>query len=418
VYVGNNGGIFKSSDAGATWIDKSGGGLSITQFYRIGVSAQNPNIVIGGSQDNGTSFLRNNTWRRVIGGDGMDCLINFSNSNYMYGNIQNGNMQRSYNGGLTWVDANSGVGEESRAWAAPFVINHQNPSTLFRATTMIYKTTNHGANWFAISSQIGGASPLTSLAVAPSDSNYLYLSNGTSLYRTTNSGANWNRMTTAPSSISRIAVHPTNPEHLWLTVEGYSANNKVFVSTNAGTTWSNLSAGLPNIPVNCVAVHPNQPLQVYIGTDLGVFVSNTGGGNWINFSQGLPSVIVDDLEIQLGADVLVAGTFGRGVWLSPLEVFNTTGEAKPELPNTVRIHAYPNPFNPVTDLRITVPQRGNLQLAIYDNNGRMVKELANAKHEVGVYFYQFDATELSSGIYFARASMENVTITEKLSLLK
>jgi hypothetical protein len=86
IYSGNDGGLYVSDNNGNDWTDISDG-LHITQFYSLGVSQTVQNKVITGSQDNGT-FLKNNlNWNAVIGGDGMECIIDYTNANTMYGAI-------------------------------------------------------------------------------------------------------------------------------------------------------------------------------------------------------------------------------------------------------------------------------------------------------------------------------------------
>ena len=75
LYVGNDGGVFRSPDGAATWENLSDG-LHITQYYRLGVSKSDSNLVLCGSQDNGTHQLNDGQWSRVVGGDGMECLVN------------------------------------------------------------------------------------------------------------------------------------------------------------------------------------------------------------------------------------------------------------------------------------------------------------------------------------------------------
>ncbi|MBL0343185.1 MAG: hypothetical protein IPP71_21370 [Bacteroidetes bacterium] len=84
VYECNDGGLYVTNNGGSTWTDKSNG-LGISQIYRIGATSSAPNNVICGLQDNGSKELYNGTWYEATGGDGMECIINPSNSNIEYG---------------------------------------------------------------------------------------------------------------------------------------------------------------------------------------------------------------------------------------------------------------------------------------------------------------------------------------------
>lgn len=321
IFSGNDGGIFKSTNGGDSWTDLSDG-LGIHQFYRMGASETNETLIIGGSQDNGTSLVNGTNWTRVIGGDGMESLIDYSDEAIMYGELYYGNMRRSMNGGSSFSGINDGV-DENGAWVSPFVIHPTNPEILFRATPKVYKTTNRGNFWTAISLSFGGS--LTALTVALSNPDVLYAAHGTALYRTTDGGTNWETMSAAPSAITYIAVHPNDANTLWTTHGQYVANKKIFKSTDGGETWTNLSDGLPNLPANTVVVDPNWPEHVYVGMDVGIYFSGTGGGDWTPFDMGLPNVVVSELEINREFGKIRAATFGRGIWESYLNKGSISG---------------------------------------------------------------------------------------------
>jgi hypothetical protein len=103
-----------------------------------------------------------------------------------------------------------------------------------------------------------------------------------------------------------------------VTFSGYSAVNKVFSSTNGGTSWTNISAGLPNLPVNCVVFQKNSNNAIYVGTDVGVYYKDGSMASFIPFMTGLPNVVVNDFEIFYPTNKLRAGTYGRGVWQTDL----------------------------------------------------------------------------------------------------
>jgi hypothetical protein len=96
LFDGNDGGIYKTVNGGVNWTHHTNG-MQISQMYRLGVS-QTTNAVITGLQDNGTKFRNNsNTWSDVLGGDGMECAIDYSNAQYMYGELYFGDIYRSSN---------------------------------------------------------------------------------------------------------------------------------------------------------------------------------------------------------------------------------------------------------------------------------------------------------------------------------
>ncbi|MGE5364568.1 MAG: VPS10 domain-containing protein [Bacteroidota bacterium] len=323
LYSGNDGGLFKTTNGGTTWTDLSNG-LGIHQLYRIGVYAGNPARVMGGAQDNGSSLYSANSWRQVMGGDGMECAIDPQNPDIIYGEYYYGSMERSMDGGISFNSINTGI-LESGGWVTPFVMSGKDSKVLYKATLKVYKSANRGESWQPISSNISDET-LSSLALAPSDNNYIYTGSKNALYRTVNGGARWDTLLNAPRRISYIAVHPSDPRTLYVSISGYNALAKVYKSTDAGQSWQNITGNLPNIPVNCIALNSQMPDQVYIGTDLGVFFTDAADGQWEDYSAGLPNVIINELEVMPAFNKVIAATYGRGLWESPMMSWNVPVE--------------------------------------------------------------------------------------------
>ncbi len=90
--------MMKSTDNGDTWTNLSEG-ICIRQFYRIGGTRSNPNKFLGGSQDNGTSVFTDDEWHEWLGADGMECLVDYTDDNIVFGTSQGGNFYKSNTGG-------------------------------------------------------------------------------------------------------------------------------------------------------------------------------------------------------------------------------------------------------------------------------------------------------------------------------
>lgn len=316
LFAGNDGGIYVSVDHGYgwTWL---GSGLKITQFYRFGLSAGNPDILIAGSQDNGTKARGPSQWRDALGGDGMEALVDYTNPDIMFGSLYYGDINKSINGGLSFVPATSGITEQG-GWVTPYIMHPTNPQILFAGFSNVWKTTNGGASWTR--SGVLGGGTLSLLAIAPSDPNVLYAGRSAALARSTDGGATWGSipLPAGAGALTYLAVHPENPGSIWVTSSGYSAGNKIFRSDDGGGTWTNISGSLPNVPANCVVYQRNSPERVYVGTDIGVYYRDLTTGDWQDFNTGLANVIVNELEIQDAARKLRAATYGRGIWESDL----------------------------------------------------------------------------------------------------
>lgn len=313
LFAGSDGGIFKSSNGLGSWIDLSNG-LQIGQMYKLGCSATNASLVLQGWQDNGTNKYEAGQWARILGGDGMECFVDWSNPDYQYGESQYGYINRSSDGGNSFQGIKNNINEDGE-WVTPWMQHPTVANTLFAGYNNVWKSTNRGNSWTKISNlNIGG---LTILKVAKSNPNYIFISNSTSIFRTTDGGANWNTIpvpNAGSMAITEIAIDETNPEKIWITRSGYNANIKVFKTTDGGVTWQNLSTGLPNIPVNTVVNQTGTNDGIYIGTDFGVYYYDETILQWIPYMNGLPNVRVDELEIQYSSSKLRAATYGRGLW--------------------------------------------------------------------------------------------------------
>lgn len=320
VYAGCDGGVYYTNNNGTSWTDL-GNGLQIAQMYRLGCAKTNANIVWEGWQDNGTNLWNAGTWSRPLGGDGMECFVDWSNSSTVYGEQYNGNLQRSINGGANWVTITAGISELANgAWVTPWGQDPKSSATIYAGYSNVWKSINKGSGWVKISSINAGS--LQSLALAPSNPNYIYTApSSNSLYKTTNGGSSWSTISTGlpAQSITYIAASGNDPNRVWVTFSGYNGAQHVYKTTNGGSSWTNVTYDLPNIPANCVVVDTTSAVEgIYVGTDLGVYYIDTTRTTWLPFNNGLPNVTVDELEIQYTAKKLRAATYGRGLWETSL----------------------------------------------------------------------------------------------------
>lgn len=311
VFSASDGGIYKSSDLGDTWEDLSSG-LGIRQFYRMGCSQTNPNLVIAGSQDNGTSIMKGNDhhWIDWIGGDGMESFFDYSNENKAYGSAQYGNLFKTSNQGLSYQDLNEPSPYQG-SWVTPFEIDPFNSSTLYAAYEEVYKSTNEGGNWEAIS-DFNMNAVIDEMCVAGSNPKYIYISEEGQFWRTKNGGETWEEMF-PPSieNINYIHVNPNDPERVAICS---SSSVKVLESFDAGETWINITGSLPNVPANCLVYQNNEVNSLYLGMHGFIYYRDDNDLDWVSISNGFPSVSVMELEIVELSGTIRAATFGRGLW--------------------------------------------------------------------------------------------------------
>ncbi|HTB31805.1 MAG TPA: hypothetical protein VK808_07250, partial [Bacteroidia bacterium] len=235
LYAACDGGIFYTSSTGNSWSDVSHN-LEIAQQYGIGPSSLTSNLWLTGWQDNGTDLLSGSTWSQTVGGDGTLCFIDPTNDNNMYASYPYGTLYYSTNGGNSWN--NGGNVSENGPWIAPWIEDPNTPNTVYAGYSNVWKSTNHGGNFTQISTWATSGSEMSAIVDAPSNSLDMYAAQASLLYYTSNGGTSWNNITgtlpVANAGIFALAVSPTKPNRVWVTFSGYSANDKVYESKDAG----------------------------------------------------------------------------------------------------------------------------------------------------------------------------------------
>ncbi|MCX6304113.1 MAG: GEVED domain-containing protein [Bacteroidetes bacterium] len=323
LFLGNDGGLYKTTDGGGLWTF-IGSGIVSSQVYRIGVSQTVASEVIDGLQDNGTKVLSGGTWADVKGGDGMECIIDYTNANIQYGTYVQGQIDRTSD---HWASrtAIEPAAAGSGAWVTPYIIDPTNNQTLYAGYADVWKTTNSGTSWTQIST-MNTSNKIRSMAIAASNTQVLYVADPVTMWKTIDGGTSWTNITAglpvSTNDITYISVKADDPLTVWVAFGEYNAS-KVYQTTDGGTIWTDISAGLPSIPVMCVIQNKQSTSRVdlYAATDVGVFVK-AGTADWQMFMSGLPNVLTTELEIYYDANPgnskIYAGTYGRGMWVSDL----------------------------------------------------------------------------------------------------
>ena len=440
MYLGTDGGIYKSTNKGENWTAINNN-LFITQFF---YGAFNPTgtTYYGGTQDNGTLKSTGSlNWSEVIGGDGGATEVDFNNPNIVYGEYVNFCFYKSTNGGSSFVKSMNGIpttgsgqgdGTSDRTlFISPFSIDPNNSNTVVAGTYRVWRTTNSASNWSAISGDLTGdgtgssGSEISTVIVAKGNSNVIYAgcSNGR-VQVTTDGGVNWNLRTSGLpiAYCTRIATDPNNPSTAYATFSGFTAGSKVYKTTNAGVNWTNISSNLPNIPVSCIVVNPLDVNNIFIGTDLGIFSTSNAGTSWVQDNSGLANVSVADLDYRSSDNKLFAATHGRSMYSTT--IVTSVEEIEANVPTEFEVtQNYPNPFNPSTKFRYALPEGRDVKVIIYDLNGSRVAELVNNYQNAGTYEVTWNGKndsgfQVASGTYIYRIDAGNFTQVRKMVLLK
>lgn len=376
LYCGSDGGIYVSHDNAASFTDLTAT-AQIGQFYRIAVSKQSSSKIAGGLQDNGGYAFSNSQWKNFYGADGMETAIDPNNSNKYYGFIQNGGgLYYTNNAGASLSGAIGAPDGESGNWITPLVFN--SAGELFAGYSSLYKLVN--GSWQNVSVNTFFNGNIEQVIVDPSNDDIMYIGDGSDLYKSTDRGVTFTYFFSFPSDITSIEVNVHQNNIVYVTTAGI--NGLVAKSTNGGISFTSITEGLPNIGKNVLKHQSNHPLNpIYVGTSLGVYYRDDSMNTWVPYDTNLPNVAVTDIEIHELDGKIVASTYGRGVWQSPVPIQLAENEIALlglESPAALTINCSVNSLSflvkntgssAITDFAIHYSINGNE--AIYNWNGNL-----------------------------------------------
>ena len=431
IVVGNDGGVYISDDMGQTWEHPQ---LPITQFYECTIDNSLPYRYYGGTQDNNT--IRTLTgdgddWDRIIGGDGFHVIVDPTDNQRIYGEYQFGGLQRSEDGGNNFFSATEGIDPADRQnWNTPVVMDPSNPNVLYYGSNRLYRTTNYAQNWTAISDDLtnglhpsgsGSFGTLTAIAVAPSELNTIYIGTDDGNVQVTfDGGTSWTNISAdlPDRYVTEVAVDYDNPQIAYVTFSGYKYIDympHVLRTTNGGTTWEDISGNLPEIPINDIIIDPVLENTFYIANDMGVWYTIDDGVSWDILSPVLPTTVVNDLSFHPATRTLVAATFGRSLY--KVVVDETIAAKDLDKVEKASLTIFPNPVEEKSTIQFTLAEQSKGVLQAIDLSGRLVETIYNKDFSIGQNEVIWDASALPNGQYIIRLQTENMILTKKVSVL-
>lgn len=336
VYAATDGdGVIKSTDRAVSWRTRTFDQGPFAGYVRaLALDPSNP-AVLYASTPNGVfkSTDGAESWRGVNRGlrgvDVTQLVVDPSAPGTVYAGSGASGVFKSGDGGETWGPANAGLPASGGSAVMALLLDPTAPRTLYAGTAYgvgdgVFKSTDGGASWFVASSDLLGFSVLA-MALDPSSPSTLYAATTSGISRSTDGGASWTWLTPVrPLTLVRsLAIDPTAPRTIYAGT--FSGGGGVFKSTDGGSTWRDANSGIVATTIDALAVDPQRPDTIYAGTFLeGVFKSVDGGRTWSTANTGLEQLGVRSLAI----DPRSSGTVyaGTNPSLPPFDVvlFKTT----------------------------------------------------------------------------------------------
>lgn len=412
LFLGTDGGVFRADNptvVNSNYYKDLTTGMGIRQFYKIGLSQTNPVVVTGGSQDNGSSVLREDgTWVDWWGADGMEGFVDKTDLQTIYSTTQFGSFIKSFDGGNSVVgitQPDDKGGQNTWNWVVPFEQDPIEQDVIYCAFDQVYKSLDGGNNWTAISSNF--IENIDHFKVAPTNNDHMYLAIDGAFWYTKDGGLNWvqSGLSLGFGRINSIAVHPTDASKIAIATTN---NQKVYVSTDDGESWTSILWDLPAFSALSLTWQDNGKDGLYVGMNYGVYYTdNDLGSSWTLFNNGLPNVRINELEINMAENKIYAATYGRGLWRSNL--YETTLSVKDF--DFEKLSMYPNPATNQFSLKGNFNELVNIR--IYNSQGKLV--FFTKKVDVSSDF-RIDVSALDSGVYFVKLNGDKGEITKKLIL--
>ena len=323
LYSGNDGGVYTLSNSGE-WLSNFQG-LTTTQFYHF-EEENDEDDTWGGTQDNGILEREDgNTFVEYDEGDGYDVMTDHP-SRCSGGNAEN----------VFWtvnesIFTDCGIGQfcdisvtNNKNYFGNLAMHPEDEDKIYVGyQTTTYKSDDAGDDWLPIS--IDSIPGNWSICAGKNHLERIYVSG----YNNKNGFKRiWRYDNGSPTDLTEgikikgyktnqkitdIEINRDNDDIVYITCAGMNDSSKVYMSMDAGASWTNISFNLPNIPVFCILRDSFDGL--YIGTSIGVYYKHALNNFWEPFYNGLPAVPVTQLVFEEEGSIFVhCSTFGRGLW--------------------------------------------------------------------------------------------------------
>ncbi|MCB0728333.1 MAG: T9SS type A sorting domain-containing protein [Ignavibacteriae bacterium] len=469
IYAGSSGrGVFRSTDMGLSWQNF---GIQDKWVYDL--------KILNGKLFAGTNFvgmfrspLNSVNWSLINSGIYGMPVNSFAQTNNSIIAGAYGGLFISTNMGISWQDKGKsfpGILSDVSLGGSHLIydvaVDTINNIIYGGSAGAVYRSTDNGESW-----TITGATSFRAGRIEVLEISYLnpgqlkvFAGKGTGadfigLHTSVDLGLNWNFQNFGIQFPYILDVEIK--DNLIFTAGGYSVNGAIRRSSDNGISWQTVNNGLPS-DFTAEALHTMVNGNIITATDNGVYRSSNNGESWISvwdngnvtgfasdgkgyvyasstspayrgifrstdfgtswqqFNEGFQFIPDNVFSVTYKNGFLFAGVDRLGIWKRQVDNFTSAENISSVIPTEFILEQnFPNPFNPSTNIRFTVPETGFISLKVYDILGKEISTLVNNKVSAGTHEVQFDAASLTSGVYFYKLQSDEFSEIKKMTLIR
>ncbi len=343
---GNDGGVYLTWDGGRSWDFLNQ--MALSQMYSVDVDMRKPYYIYGGSQDycswEGPSATRNQVgikyadWFKVQTGDGFQVRVDPTDYHIVYAESQNGGVVRYdlHSGRNTSIKPTPHSGQPAYRfnWETPLLVSSHDSKALYIGANFVFKSTDRGDSWTAISPELtsGKTATISTIAESPVDANVLYAGTDDGNVWVARGIKDWKNITAKVPGmpgkrwVSRLVASRYDAKTVYLAFDGHRSDDLttyLFKSGDYGETWKSIRGDLPAAtPVRVIREDVKNPNLLFAGTESAAYASLDGGAHWVRLMNRMPTTPIADLIVHPRDGDLIAATHGRSFWvmdISPLQ---------------------------------------------------------------------------------------------------
>jgi len=355
--IGSDGGVYITYDGGINLFHHYH--IPLGEIYLIEYDDQYPYNVYLGLQDHDGWKAPSNDWSGRIGPedwnlvgmwDGMYTVVDHTDNRWVYISTQFGGHRR--------VDQKLGVRYNIEPvnpdttnpyrfpWTPPIAISPHNPKTIYTGGQFLLRSKDQGDNWEEISpdlttnnaKKIAGKGhmmycTISTISESPLQAGQIWIGTDDGrVHSSFDNGKTWIEYTKELSKlgarddlwVSRIYTSLHDSKTTYVCKHGFKNDifePYIFKTTDGGKSWTKITNGISEAPVNVIIEDPKNENVLYAGNDEGVFYSLNQGENWEKLKLNMPTVPVKDIKIQPLEMDLIVGTYGRGGYICDVSLF-------------------------------------------------------------------------------------------------